>query len=155
HSESSQPTRSSRWKAVRRDPGFTLKTPRETCSMRRAMPKPCIGSRLSALRISMSSVPWIRSRFGCCMGCLEDKPLTSWLSRYDYLKRSTSEFWRAGPADVIASGSRSLDGRGIAALFRPTGQAYPNLLLRSFCNGQLQYGRLDDDIGYLRILSFD
>jgi hypothetical protein len=71
------------------------------------------------------------------------------------LKRSTSEFWRAGPADVIASGSRSLDGRGIAALFRPTGQAYPNLLLRSFCNGQLQYGRLDDGIGYLRILSFD
>ena len=30
--------------------GLTLKTPREICSMRRAMPKPCMGWRLSVLR---------------------------------------------------------------------------------------------------------
>ena len=57
--------------AVRRlggKPGFTLKTPFEICSMRRAMPKPCIGSRLSVLRISISSVPWMRSVFGSFIG---------------------------------------------------------------------------------------
>src|ERR1022692_1006291 len=50
--------------AVRSEPGLTLKTPRDICSMRRAIPKPCIGSRLSVLRISMSSVPWNTSVFG-------------------------------------------------------------------------------------------
>ena len=32
--------------------------------MRRATPNPCIGSRLSAFRISMSSVPWMTSVVG-------------------------------------------------------------------------------------------
>src|ERR1035438_8185558 len=64
HSASSHPPRSSRCNAVRSEPGLTLKTPRDICSMRRAIPKPCIGSRLSVLRISMSSVPWITSVFG-------------------------------------------------------------------------------------------
>jgi hypothetical protein len=35
----------------------TLKTPREICSTRRAMPNPCSGSRLRVFRINMSSVP--------------------------------------------------------------------------------------------------
>src|SRR5262249_24883439 len=43
---------------------LTLKTPRETCSILRAIPKPCMGSRLSVLRMSMSSVPWITSVLG-------------------------------------------------------------------------------------------
>jgi hypothetical protein len=70
------------------------------------------------------------------------------------LNRSSREFWRAGPQKIMASGSRSLDGQGIARLFRPTERAFPTMVLRSFCRGQLLYGHVDDAIGYLRILSF-
>ena len=52
-----EPMRSMRCKAVSRDPGLTLNTPRETCSTRRAMPNPCIGSRFRVFRTSMSRVP--------------------------------------------------------------------------------------------------
>src|SRR6185503_5823636 len=55
------PERSMRWKASMSDPGFTLNTPRLICSMRWAMPKPCMGWRLRLLSTSMSSVPWMTS----------------------------------------------------------------------------------------------
>ena len=64
HSASSQPARSRRCRATSSEPGLTLKTPCDSCSTRRAIPKPCIGSRLSVLRMSMSSVPWMTSVFG-------------------------------------------------------------------------------------------
>ena len=64
HSASSKPARSRRCSATSSDPGLTLKTPRETCSTRRVIPNPCIGWRLSVLRMSMSSVPWMTSLFG-------------------------------------------------------------------------------------------
>jgi hypothetical protein len=56
---------------VSRDPGFTLNTPREICSTRRAMPKACMGARLSVLRINMSSVPWMTSVLGSSMDVAE------------------------------------------------------------------------------------
>ena len=77
HSASSQPARSSRCRAVSSDPGFTLNTPRETCSTRRAMPKPCIGSRLRVLRIGMSRVPWMTSVVGLVHGPLDHSPGSS------------------------------------------------------------------------------
>src|ERR1039457_1659544 len=46
----SHPFRSRRCRAVSSEPAFTLKTFCVICSIRRAMPKPCIGSRLSVFR---------------------------------------------------------------------------------------------------------
>ena len=71
------------------------------------------------------------------------------------LKRSSREFWRVGPANVMTSGSRALNAEGIARLFRITTDAYPRMVLRSFCQGQVLYGHVDREIGYIRILSFD
>jgi hypothetical protein len=44
--------------------------------------------------------------------------------------------------------------RGMAKLLGVTEQAYLHGPLRKFCNGQLQYGHVDETTGYLRILSF-
>src|SRR6516165_8674757 len=71
------------------------------------------------------------------------------------LKRASREFWRVGPESVMASGSRAFNDEGIARLFRPMEDAYPQMALHSFCQGQLLYGHVDDHTGYLRILSFD
>jgi hypothetical protein len=43
------------------EPALTRKTPLLICSMRSAIPYPCMGSRATVLRMSMSSVPWTRS----------------------------------------------------------------------------------------------
>jgi hypothetical protein len=40
---------------------LTRKTPLLICSMRTAIPYPCMGSSASVLRMSMSSAPWTRS----------------------------------------------------------------------------------------------
>jgi hypothetical protein len=86
HSASSHPPRSSRFNALRSEPGLTLNTPRDTCSMRRAIPKPCIGSRLRVFRIRVPRVPrvprvtWMASVFGSPLDIrerdlLQDSPL--------------------------------------------------------------------------------
>src|ERR1700689_3599402 len=51
-----------RFNAGKSDPGFTRNTPALICSIRSAIPYPCIGSSASVLRTSISSVPCTRSR---------------------------------------------------------------------------------------------
>src|ERR1700686_5519120 len=57
HSLASHPARSSLRNAGNSDPGFTWNTPLLICSMRIAIPYPCIGCSSSVFKISMSSVP--------------------------------------------------------------------------------------------------
>src|SRR6266516_991128 len=50
------------------EPALRRKTPLLICSIRTEIPYPCIGSRASVLRMSMSSVPWTRSLGLSAMG---------------------------------------------------------------------------------------
>ena len=71
------------------------------------------------------------------------------------LKRTSQEFWRAGPAEVMKRGSDALDEAEVQRLFAQVAVSYVRGELHNFCNGQIQYGHLTNNIGYLRILSFD
>jgi hypothetical protein len=44
---------------------------------------------------------------------------------------------------------------GLKKVFDVTNRAYLNGSVRSFCNNQIQYGHVDAQTGYLRIVSFD
>src|SRR5207245_3384360 len=96
------PERSSRWKAVSSEPGLTLKTPREICSIRRATPKPCRGARLRVFRMSRSRVPGITSVLGSSIvASLESNETVSPLILIVKMWQSTHA------AEVRAAGDRS------------------------------------------------
>lgn len=61
---------------------------------------------------------------------------------------------RPGTDRVIKSGIADFRSKDIRVLLAATEHAYINASLRKWCNDQIQYGHLDDAIGYLRILSF-
>src|SRR5260370_11528944 len=52
------------------EPALGRKTPLLVCSMRTEIPYPCIGSRASVFRMSISSVPWTRSLGLSCIRIL-------------------------------------------------------------------------------------
>lgn len=51
-------------------------------------------------------------------------------------------------------GMREFRKNGMPKLFEVIERAYLHGPLRSFCNGQISYGHIDDSTGYLRITSF-
>ncbi len=61
---------------------------------------------------------------------------------------------RPGTDRVIKGGPEEFRHKGVPALFAATDRTYVRTPLRKWCNDQIQYGHLDDTIGYLRILSF-
>jgi hypothetical protein len=61
---------------------------------------------------------------------------------------------RPGTDRVVKGGFQAFRSSGMAALLGVTDRAYLKTPLRTFCNGQIQYGHIDDATGYLRILSF-
>jgi hypothetical protein len=61
---------------------------------------------------------------------------------------------RPGTDRVVKGGFETFRNKGIPALLGVTDQAYLKGPLRKWCNGQVQYGHIDDTTGYLRILSF-
>ena len=70
------------------------------------------------------------------------------------LKRHTDEFWRPGTNRVIQDNVDQFADHGRWKLFEITNALYLKRPPRMFCRRHLQYGRLDDKTGYLRILSF-
>jgi peptidase S41-like protein/tricorn protease-like protein len=61
---------------------------------------------------------------------------------------------RPGTDRVIGGGFAEFRGRRMPALLAVTERAHLQGPLRSWCNGQIQYGHVDRRTGYLRILSF-
>ena len=61
---------------------------------------------------------------------------------------------RPGTDRVIKGDMAEFRSKGVPALLAVTERAYIKTPLRKWCNDQIQYGRLDDATGYLRILSF-
>jgi hypothetical protein len=70
------------------------------------------------------------------------------------LKRSTPEFWRPGTARIIKSGTDEFAKRGRWKLFAITNRDYLQVRPRMFCRRQLQFGHINNSLGYLRLLSF-
>jgi hypothetical protein len=71
------------------------------------------------------------------------------------LKRESQDVFRAGTDRLINSGINNFAGKGRHTLFAVTDRGYLRGPLETFCNGQIQFGHVNDEIGYLRILSFD
>jgi len=67
------------------------------------------------------------------------------------LKRESQDVLRPGTDRVIKGGIDNFATKGRRALFAGTDRAYLHGPLRNFCNGQIQYGHVNDGIGYLRI----
>jgi hypothetical protein len=61
---------------------------------------------------------------------------------------------RPGTDRVIGGGFAEFRSRGMPALLAVTERAYLQGPLRTWCNGQVQYGHVDGRTGYLRIVSF-
>jgi hypothetical protein len=68
------------------------------------------------------------------------------------LKRQFTSF-RPGTDWLIKGDLRSFRSNVVPALWQVT-DYYLKTSLRKFCNGQVEYGELDDKIGYMRIRSF-
>ena len=69
------------------------------------------------------------------------------------LKREFSTF-RPGTDRLIKGDMEAFRKNEIPLLLSITDQAYFKAPLCKFCNGQLEYGHVDESIGYLRILRF-
>src|SRR5262245_10297329 len=61
---------------------------------------------------------------------------------------------RPGTDRVVKGGFQEFRSRGMATLLGVTDRAYLKTPLRRFCNDQIQYAHVDEETGYLRILSF-
>ena len=61
---------------------------------------------------------------------------------------------RPGTDRVLKGGMGEFHAHGMKALMAVTEKAYLRGPLRDFCNGQIQYGHIDEGTGYLRIVSF-
>ncbi len=61
---------------------------------------------------------------------------------------------KPGMDRLFKNGYMEFRNKGVPALLAVTDKAYVRDQLRKWCNDQVQYGHLDGDIGYLRILSF-
>jgi hypothetical protein len=70
------------------------------------------------------------------------------------LKRESKESFRAGTGRIIKGGIDVFATKGRHALFGVTDSVWSHGPIRSFCNGQLQFGVSGSGTGYLRILSF-
>ncbi|HEX4809070.1 MAG TPA: S41 family peptidase [Bryobacteraceae bacterium] len=70
------------------------------------------------------------------------------------LKRSTKTFWRAGTNRIIQNSHGEFADRGRWKLFAITNRDYLRRPPRMFCRRHLQFGHINDTVGYLRILSF-
>lgn len=70
------------------------------------------------------------------------------------LKLESKESFRAGTDRVIKNGIDAFAKKGRRALFAVTDSAWSHGPIRSFCNGQVQFGVSSNGTGYLRILSF-
>jgi len=69
------------------------------------------------------------------------------------IQREFSTF-RLGTDRVIKGSTQDFRRTTMPALLAVTEQAYLKTPLRKWCNGKLQYGHVDEETGYLRILSF-
>ncbi len=70
------------------------------------------------------------------------------------LKRSTPMFWRPGTSYLVKGKPGEFADRGRWKLFEMTNRAYLQGTPKMFCNRHLQYGHINNSIGYIRILSF-
>lgn len=70
------------------------------------------------------------------------------------LKRSTPTFWRPGTSSIVGGRPGDFADHERRRLFDMMNRAFLNRAPQMFCNKHLQYGHIDDSIGYLRILSF-
>lgn len=61
---------------------------------------------------------------------------------------------RPGTDRVVKGGMGEFHAHGMKVLLDVTQRAYLKGPLREFCNGQIQYGHIDEGTGYLRIVSF-
>jgi hypothetical protein len=61
---------------------------------------------------------------------------------------------RPGTDRLFKGGYMEFRNKGVPALLAVTDRAYVRDQLRKWCNDQIQFGHLDKDTGYLRILSF-
>jgi hypothetical protein len=61
---------------------------------------------------------------------------------------------RQGTDRLIKDGYAEFRSKGVPALLAVTDRAFLRDQLRKWCNDQIQYGHVDQGIGYLRILSF-
>ncbi len=69
------------------------------------------------------------------------------------LKRRAQNL-RPGTDRVVKGGFAQFRSKGMADLLGITDRVYLKTPLRRFCEGQIEYGHVDDATGYLRILSF-
>jgi len=70
------------------------------------------------------------------------------------LKRSTPNFWRSGTSNLVKGKPENLADRGRWKLFAITNRTDLQHSPMMFCRRQLQYGHINNSIGYIRILSF-
>jgi hypothetical protein len=70
------------------------------------------------------------------------------------LKRSTPTFWRPGTSAFVGGSPGDFADHESWKLFAMMDRAFLNRAPQMFCNKHLQYGHVNDSIGYLRILSF-
>ena len=69
------------------------------------------------------------------------------------LKRDFSTY-RLGTDRIIKGNTREFFGKTQPALWAITDKAYLKTPVRKWCRGKLQYGRVNETTGYLRIISF-
>jgi C-terminal processing protease CtpA/Prc len=70
------------------------------------------------------------------------------------IKRESKDSFRAGTDRIIKGGIEVFATRGRRALFAVTDSVWSHGPIRSFCNGQVQFGVSSNGVGYMRILSF-
>ncbi len=68
------------------------------------------------------------------------------------LKRSTPMFWRPGTARLVTGNTGNFAKHERRKLFAITNRRYLQRSPKMFCNRHVQYGHVNDSIGYLRIL---
>ena len=96
---------------IERSPGSASSTPRESCWMRCPIPQPCMGSRVSVLRMRRSRVPRRTSLDGGCIGANGSRTRSLTLLDSDRrVRRLLSEVKREFSAVRVAGAAWRVDG---------------------------------------------
>ena len=84
------------------------------------------------------------------------RPLTDIHTEIDApkLKKTFDPPFRSGTDRAMRGGFKRFEYKGRRELFAITSKYSVRGRLQSYCKGQIQYGRMDRNIGYLRMLSF-